>query len=137
MKLFKIILFSSLLIIAYACQEKKVDEQISTEHFESTSEHQRDYKKGEGEESGTELTLNEKYDNVRNGARLILTYEAESKSFVGSVENTTENMHIVRRLTSCGFSNIDVIYREPYPEIEYETRRAYVFATKPVLQKSS
>ena len=44
---------------------------------------------------------------------------------------------IVRRLTSCGFSNIDVTYREPYPEMEYETRRAYVFATKPVLQKSS
>jgi hypothetical protein len=44
---------------------------------------------------------------------------------------------IVRCLTTCGFRNIDVTYREPYPEVEYETRRAYVFATKPVLQKSS
>ncbi len=44
----------------------------------------------EGEESGTEYALNQTYDQVRNGARLILTYDAESNSFVGTVENTTE-----------------------------------------------
>lgn len=44
----------------------------------------------EGEESGTELALNETYDNVRNGARLILTYDARSNSFNGTVENTTD-----------------------------------------------
>ena len=44
----------------------------------------------EGEESGTELALNETYDKVRNGARLILTYDAQSNSFNGTVENTTE-----------------------------------------------
>jgi len=43
----------------------------------------------EGEESGTELALNETYDQVRNGARLILTYDAQSNAFKGTVENTT------------------------------------------------
>ena len=42
------------------------------------------------EESGTELALDETYDKVRNGARLILNYDAESKSFKGTVENTTD-----------------------------------------------
>ena len=43
---------------------------------------------------------------------------------------------IITCLKSCGFKIIDIIYREPYPELEYETRRAYVFATKPAVQKS-
>jgi hypothetical protein len=44
------------------------------------------------EESGTELALDESYDKVRNGARLRLSYDAESNIFVGSVENTTGNI---------------------------------------------
>ena len=43
----------------------------------------------EGEESNTELALNDSYDQVRNGARLILTYDAQSNTFKGTVENTT------------------------------------------------
>jgi len=34
-----------------------------------------------------------------------------------------------------GFKIVDVIFREPYPGVEYETRRAYVFAEKPVVKK--
>ncbi len=44
----------------------------------------------EGEESNTELALNDSYDQVRNGARLILTYDAQSNAFNGTVENTTD-----------------------------------------------
>ena len=44
----------------------------------------------EGEESNTELALNEQYDKVRGGARLILTYDAQTNSFKGTVENTTD-----------------------------------------------
>ena len=44
------------------------------------------------EESGTELALDESYDKVRNGARLRLSYDAESNIFIGSVENTTGNI---------------------------------------------
>ena len=42
------------------------------------------------EESGTELALDETYNKVRNGARLILNYDAETNSFIGTVENTTD-----------------------------------------------
>jgi ubiquinone/menaquinone biosynthesis C-methylase UbiE len=34
-------------------------------------------------------------------------------------------------LRKSGFRTIEVIEREPYPGVEYETRRAYVFARKP------
>ncbi|MHC4273000.1 MAG: hypothetical protein ACYTE6_00890 [Planctomycetota bacterium] len=43
-----------------------------------------------GEESDTELALDERYDAVRNGVRLILAYSADSNSFMGTVENTTD-----------------------------------------------
>jgi ubiquinone/menaquinone biosynthesis C-methylase UbiE len=36
-------------------------------------------------------------------------------------------------LKNCGFDKIEVIEREPYPGVEYESRRAYVSATKPVV----
>ena len=41
------------------------------------------------EESGTAFALNETYDVVRKGARLILAYDSQSNSFIGTVENTT------------------------------------------------
>ena len=44
-----------------------------------------------GEESGAQLTLDETYDQVRNGARLILAYDPQSRAFIGTVENTTSN----------------------------------------------
>ncbi len=44
------------------------------------------------EESGTELALDESYDAARNGARLVLTYDPQSYSFNGFVENTTDNI---------------------------------------------
>jgi ubiquinone/menaquinone biosynthesis C-methylase UbiE len=37
-------------------------------------------------------------------------------------------------LEDCGFTKLDIIEREPYPEVEYESRRAYVFATKPAVR---
>ena len=46
----------------------------------------------DGEESGTELALNETYDHTRNGARLILAYDAQTNSFKGTVENTTDEI---------------------------------------------
>ena len=42
-----------------------------------------------GEESGTRLALNETYDDVRAGARLILAYDSTASAFTGTVENTT------------------------------------------------
>jgi ubiquinone/menaquinone biosynthesis C-methylase UbiE len=37
-------------------------------------------------------------------------------------------------LKKSGFEKIEIIEREPYPAVEYESRRAYAFATKPSLQ---
>jgi hypothetical protein len=44
----------------------------------------------EGEESGRALGLDETYDQVHNGVRLILAYHRASFSFIGSVENVTD-----------------------------------------------
>ena len=42
------------------------------------------------EESANQLTLDETYDNTRKGARLIMKYYPDEKSFKGTVENTTD-----------------------------------------------
>ncbi|MCP3874730.1 MAG: class I SAM-dependent methyltransferase [Desulfobacteraceae bacterium] len=34
-----------------------------------------------------------------------------------------------------GFEIIEIIERDPYPEVEYQSRRAYVFAKKPTVNK--
>ena len=44
---------------------------------------------GEGEESGAQYGLDDTYDKVRAGARLILSYDRSSNAFTGTVENTT------------------------------------------------
>ena len=38
-------------------------------------------------------------------------------------------------LKNSGFEKIEIIEREPYPGVEYQSRRAYVFAMKPVVLK--
>jgi ubiquinone/menaquinone biosynthesis C-methylase UbiE len=38
---------------------------------------------------------------------------------------------ITGSLKDSGFERIETIEREPYPDVEYQSRRAYVFATKP------
>ena len=41
------------------------------------------------EESTVQLALTDTYDNVRNGAHLIMAYDAATNSFEGTVKNTT------------------------------------------------
>ena len=62
-----------LLIIPLACQ----NETAENKHLE------------EGEESGTRYALNDTFDEIRNGIRLILAYDSQGNSFNGTVENTT------------------------------------------------
>ena len=51
----------------------------------------------EGEESGVQFTRTEVYDRVRAGARLIISYDAPSNTFIGTVENvTSETLERVR-----------------------------------------
>ena len=44
---------------------------------------------GENEESGVRLALDETYDEVRSGIRLILAYDMPSNSFVGTMERAS------------------------------------------------
>mgnify|MGYP001254026417 CR=1 FL=1 len=43
----------------------------------------------EGEESGVQIARDATWDATRNGARLVLSFDAASNAFVGTVENTT------------------------------------------------
>ena len=43
-----------------------------------------------GEESGTMLALDEGYDSVRNGIRLVMSWDAAANAFSGSIENTSD-----------------------------------------------
>ncbi len=43
------------------------------------------------EESATQYDLTETYNEVRAGARLIVSYDAVNNSFMGTVENTTNS----------------------------------------------
>ena len=42
-----------------------------------------------GEESGTQFALGDTFDEVRAGARLVLSYDSATNAFTGTVENTT------------------------------------------------
>ncbi len=43
----------------------------------------------DGEESGTQFALGNTFDEVRAGARLVLSYDLAANAFKGKVENTT------------------------------------------------
>ncbi len=47
---------------------------------------------GSEEGSGALLALDETFDAIRGGARLVLNYDAASNAFIGAVENTTGNV---------------------------------------------
>ena len=40
-------------------------------------------------------------------------------------------------LIKCGFMDLDIIERDPYPDVEYQSRRAYTFATKPIMRNQN
>lgn len=46
----------------------------------------------DGEESGARLALDAGFDQVRGGARLVLSYDPTERVFTGTVENTTERL---------------------------------------------
>ena len=63
------------------------------EGAEASGEHGGGAEGSEGaEESGTQYTKADTYDETRGGARLLLTYDADQDAFVGTVENTTDDL---------------------------------------------
>ncbi len=56
-----------------------------------SGEHSEDSESGEGdEESGTQYARGDTFDEVRAGARLVLSYDSTPNAFTGTVGNTTE-----------------------------------------------
>ena len=63
---------------------------VSGEGREGSREHGNGSESGEGgEEPGTQFALGETFDQIRAGARLILSYDSTANAFTGTVENTT------------------------------------------------
>ena len=55
-----------------------------------SSEHESGPETGEGdEESGAQFGKSDVFDQVRAGARLVLSYDSSANAFTGTVENTT------------------------------------------------
>ena len=81
-------------IICSCSNEPKKNMVKKLETLESEKgEHARDIDgNGEGEEDGTQFGLSDVYDVVKNGTHLVLSFDAESNSFTGTVENTTEKV---------------------------------------------
>ena len=77
-------------IIISCAENKKNKEHDSSEVIkESKESHARDYSEEIGEEDGTLFNIDYKFDEVKNGVRLILSYDEGHSKFVGSIENTT------------------------------------------------
>ena len=64
-------------------------ESESGEGGERSGEHGGTESGESGEESGTQFGLNETFDEIRAGARLVLSYDPDANAFIGTVENTT------------------------------------------------
>ena len=79
------------LISGIGCESSDHDEDGEHEANGERTGHLPSHEEGggEGEESGQQFAKDETYDKVRHGARLKLAYDAATKTFVGTVENTT------------------------------------------------
>ncbi len=71
----------------------------------------------------------------------LLTYHIGEETirveeFLGKKVNIDFMFFTTEFISSCirksGFNRIEIIEREPYPGVEYESRRAYVFAMRPI-----
>jgi len=109
LRFFTIICLGLLLVVVYGCDkgsyeteaaemsahEQEVEQAGEGERGEHAGERRGEHEgeggeSGEGEEAGPRLAKNGIHDEVRKGIRLILSFDSESSSFIGTVENVTE-----------------------------------------------
>jgi ubiquinone/menaquinone biosynthesis C-methylase UbiE len=96
-------------------------------------------------EEQVEIACREVFRVLQPGGIFLFTYHIGEKTihveeFLGKKIDIDFMFFTTDFIFSClkksGFEKIEIIEREPYPEVEYKSRRAYVFATKPVVRKS-
>ncbi len=99
LKFFTIVCMSLLLVLfyVYGCNkgsnEAEATEASTHEHEqgeEAGHEHEKGEHAEEGEEAGPRIAKDGTHDEVRKGVRLILSFDKDSSSFIGTVENVTE-----------------------------------------------
>ena len=96
-------------------------------------------------EEQVEIACREVFRVLQPGGIFLLTYHIGEETihveeFLGKKVDIDFMFFNTDFIHSCieksGFEKIEIIEREPYPEVEYQSRRAYVFAIKPVVRKS-
>jgi ubiquinone/menaquinone biosynthesis C-methylase UbiE len=92
-----------------------------------------------------EIACREVFRVLQPGGLFLFTYHIGEETlhvdeFLGKKVDIDVMFFTTDFIFSClkdsGFEKIEIIEREPYPEVEYESRRAYVFAIKPVVRES-
>ena len=72
-------------------EHRRESVSVESSRESESGEHSEGAESSEGgEESGTQYALGDTFDDVRAGARLILTYDSAANAFTGTVENTTD-----------------------------------------------
>ena len=91
MSIFALFGVLGIMVLAQSQDAENSDEGRGESH-EGGSEERDVRGNTDGEEAGRAYALDETYDEVRGGARLILAYDATNNTFSGTVENTTDEV---------------------------------------------
>jgi ubiquinone/menaquinone biosynthesis C-methylase UbiE len=92
-----------------------------------------------------EVAFREMFRVLRPGGRLFLTFHIGDETirvdeFLGKKIDIDFMFFTTPFISNClertGFAEVLTIERDPYPDVEYQSRRGYVFASKPFSQES-
>jgi ubiquinone/menaquinone biosynthesis C-methylase UbiE len=96
-------------------------------------------------EEQVETAFREVFRVLQPGALFLCTYHVGDETihldeFLGKEIDIDFMFFTTGFISDClkkiGFKEPEIIEREPYPEVEYESKRAYVFAGKPTISDS-